>query len=157
MKTKLSALVAAIAALHGSAASAVTPEEVQKDVDHQNTVLEYDMMATADVIEKFGKSLRVVTWLQECKLDALASAIAPTNDEIQRIVIHYLVNQPNGEAYLWDVLAGVTSSVGYYQIGFKETVKPIRATLGARFCARATEEANTLLQERQSNPEQKSP
>jgi hypothetical protein len=149
MRIALSILLVAIAVMP-VASSAATPDEAQQGTDHYNTVFDYNMMATSEVIEKLGKSLRVAAWLKECKLDALANTVAPTNDEIRNVAIQYLAKQPEGKKFLWDVLAGVMSSVDYYQIGFNETVKPIRATLGARFCARATEEANKLLQDRQA-------
>jgi hypothetical protein len=51
--------------------------------------------------------------------------------------------------WLWDVLAGVTASVNYNEIGFKETVRPIRKTMGESFCSEATKQANDLLKVRQ--------
>jgi hypothetical protein len=146
------ALLILIATLRGTTAYAVTQEdeEAQRGTAHHNTVFKYNMMATLDVINKFGQALRVATWLKECKLDALANTIYPTNDEIRNVVIEYLRKQPDGKEVLWDVLAGVLSSVNYYQIGFKETVGPLRSTLGEGFCSEATKQANNLLRERQS-------
>jgi len=151
MKIGLSILIVAIATIPMTS-SAGTPEdeEAQRAVTHHNTVFKYNMMATLEVINKFGQALRVTTWLQECKLDALAKAITPTNDEIHNVVIQYLQKQPDGNKYIWDVLAGVKSSVNYYQMGFKETVVPIRKTLGENFCSEAAKQANDLLGERQA-------
>jgi hypothetical protein len=151
MKIGLSVLFLALGI--GSIAFADTPaadEEARKAVAHHNTVFNYNMLAALDVINKFGQALRVATWLKECKLDALANTISPTSEDIRNVVIEYLRKQPDGKEVLWDVLAGVTSSVNYYQIGFKETVKPIRSTLGEGFCSEATKQANDLLRQRQT-------
>jgi len=151
MKIALSILIVALATAPLTS-SAVTPEdeEAQRGTAHHNTVLKYNMMATLDVINKFGEALRVATWLKGCNLDALANTISPTSEEIRNVVIEYLRQRPDGKKLVWDVLAGVNSSVNYYQIGFQETVVPIRTTLGDKFCPEATKQANNLLRERQA-------
>ena len=152
MKIAISILTAALATVPlTSSADTSEDEEATRAVAHHNTVFKFNMTATGDVINKFGQALRVTTWLEECKLDALAKAVTPTNDEIHNVVIQYLQKQPDGNKYLWDVLAGVKSSVFYYQIGFKETVGPIRKTLGENFCSEATKQANDLLRGQQTS------
>ena len=149
MRIAFSILIVAIASTPLRSPGA-TPEEVQQDTNHYNTVFNYNLMATADVIKKHGESFRVIAWLKECKLDALANAITPTNDEIRDVTIQYLQKQPDGKVFLWDVLAGVMSSVDYYRFGFEETDAGLRSTIGETFCTKATEEANNLLRARQA-------
>jgi hypothetical protein len=151
MKIALSMLIVGLATM-SVASTVVTPEdeEAQLGIAHHNIVFKYNMMATLDVLNKFGQALRVATWLKECKLDALANTVSPTNEQIRNVVVEYLRKQSDGKQYLWDVLAGVTSSVNYYQIGFKETVGPIRSTMREGFCSEATRQANNLLRQRQS-------
>jgi hypothetical protein len=92
----------------------------------------------------------VVAWLKECKLDALAATITPTKEEIQDVVLQYLQKQSDSKQYVWDVLAGVSSSTFFYQVGFSETTTATRGMMGDTFCKKATEEANNLLRERQA-------
>jgi hypothetical protein len=127
--------------------TALIPEdkEAQLWTAHYNTVFKYNMVATGDVIKKHGKSFRVIAWLKECKLDALTNAITSTSDEVRDVTIQYLQKQPDGKALLWDVLAGVMSSVDNYRFGFEETAAGIRATMGDTFCKKATAEANNIL------------
>ena len=105
-------------------------------------------MATADVIDKLVKSLRIATWLKECKLEALAGMVAPTNEQIAGVVMHYLEKQPDGRSLLWEVLAAVTSSVEFYQIGFRDSAAPLQASMGDGFCKDVTEKSNEILRER---------
>jgi hypothetical protein len=130
-----------------AAAHAVTAEESQKYADRYNTLLKYDLMATADVMAKFGKSLRVATWLNECKLEELGDAIAPSKSQIGDVVMQYLAKQADGRPLFWEVLAGVNSSVDFYRIGFKDSAAPLQA-LNGQFCQDVAKQANDILRER---------
>jgi hypothetical protein len=149
MRIALLILTAGIATapLPGAAAPP-TPDEVQKVVDHYNMIWKYDMMATSDVLEKLGKSLRVATLLKECKLEALADTVAPTDDQIDKVIIAYLADKPNGNTMFWEVRAAVKSSLSYYQLGFKNSAAPMQAGMGDGFCKNVTKEADEILRER---------
>jgi hypothetical protein len=53
--------------------------------NHYNAVFKYNMMASGEVIKKFGKTFRVAALLKECKLGALAKTVEPSNEEIQKV------------------------------------------------------------------------
>jgi hypothetical protein len=129
-------------------ARAVTPEEGQQAADHYNMLWHYDMNATYAVYNKFGKQLRIATLLKECKLEALADTVAPTEDQIDNLIIQYLENQPDGKSVFWEVRAAVQSALFYYQAGFQESAAALRAGGGDKFCQDITRQANEILRER---------
>ncbi|HLW24190.1 MAG TPA: hypothetical protein VKT22_07510 [Steroidobacteraceae bacterium] len=146
MRIAISILITAITVM--PSISSATDEEAQRWSIHYNTVFEYNMKASGEVIQKFGKPFRVVAWLRECKLDALAKTIEPSNEEIQIAVVQYLREKADRKEFFWDVLAGSMASVDLYRIGFGETAEPIHKLLGEKFCTSATEEANDLMRKR---------
>lgn len=145
-------LIAALvmAPLTGSAASPGNTEDEQQGTEQYNTVFKYNMMASLDVINKFGQALRTAAWLKECKLNTLANTIMPTTREVGEVVGEYLRKQPNSKDFLWDVWAGAMSSMNYYQIGFEASAPSIHATMGEKFCTVATQQANDLMREREA-------
>lgn len=149
MKIALLILIAALASGPLPGAAEPAPDQVQKVVDHYNMIWNYDMMATADVINKVGKPLRVATLLRECKLDALADTVAPTDEHIDDAVLAYLADKPDGKSAFWEVRAAVKSALFYYQLGFKESAAPMKAGMGDGFCKNVTKEADEILRERQ--------
>lgn len=161
MKIALSILIVAISIvpLHGVAATPPSDEEVKEVTDHYNMLWKYDMMATGEVYIKLGKALRVATLLKECKLDALAETVTPTEGQIDTLIMQYLKAQPGGESVFWEVRAAVKSSLFYYQAGFKDSAAPVHSSMGDRFCKGATENANDILRERKAaeTKSQKSP
>ena len=129
-------------------ARAVTAEEGQQDADHYNMLWHYDMKATYAVYNKFGKELRIATLLKECKLDALADTVAPTDDQIDKLIIQYLLTQPDGKSVFWEVRAAVLSALFYYKVGLQEFAAALRERGGDNFCQNITREANERLRER---------
>jgi hypothetical protein len=138
----------ALLPLCGSAAPpGVIADEAQAGADRYNTLLKYDLMATTDVLDKYGKPLRIATHLQECKLEALADTIAPGKEKIAAVVIRYLTDQPGGKSNFWEVLPAVTSSVSMYQIGYKESSVAMHKIYGEKFCQDVTKQANEILRD----------
>jgi hypothetical protein len=129
-------------------ARAVTPEEGQQAADHYNMLWHYDMYATQAVYDTFGKQLRIAALLKECKLAALADTVAPIDDQIDNLIIQYLVNQPDGKSVFWEVRAAVRSALYFYQAGFQESAAALRAGGGDKFCRDITRQANEILRER---------
>jgi hypothetical protein len=111
-------------------------------------IWKYDMMATGDVLEKLGKPLRVATLLKVCKLEALADTVAPTDDEIDKVIFVYLADKPDANSMFWEVRAAVRSALFYYQLGIKDSAAPMQAGMGDGFCKNVTKEADEILRER---------